>query len=202
MKKYLLILVLFFATLSFGFGREGTSEFEFFAGSHLGDTFIIHRGNNFSEEKELNDSFMLGMRGSYFFEEHFAIEFTIAGTQSDTTDGDNFDLYYYHGNFIFQFGEGAFSPFFTIGIGATTLRYPSYTFDFEKHIVSDTKFSWNWGGGFKIYFSDNFALRTDIRAYFVNLNKDNDDCWNDDDCWRWEEELVTTEFSFGFLFKF
>lgn len=201
MRNYLLTLFLFFSTFSFGFLREGTSEFEFFAGSHLGDTFIIHRGDNFSEEKELNDSFLLGMRGSYFFEEHFAIEFTLAGTQSDTTDGDNFDLYYYHGNFIFQFGEGAFSPFFTIGIGTTTLRYPSYTFDFKKHIVSDTEFSWNWGGGFKIYFSDQFALRTDIRAYFINLNKDND-CWDDDNCWRWEEELVTTEFSFGFVFKF
>lgn len=200
MRNYLLTLFLFFSTFGFGFLREGTSEFEFFAGSHLGDTFIIHRSNNFDEEKELNDSFMLGMRGSYFFEEHFAIEFTLAGTHSDTTDGDNFDLYYYHGNFIFQFGEGAFSPFFTIGIGATTLRYPSYTFNFEKHIVSDTNFSWNWGGGFKIYFSESFALRTDIRAYFLDLNK-NDDCW-DDDCWRWEEELVTTEFSFGFAFKF
>ncbi|MEJ5167416.1 MAG: outer membrane beta-barrel protein [Thermoanaerobaculia bacterium] len=201
MRKYFLFLFLSISSLGFSFLREGTSEFEFFAGTHLGDNFVIHQRYGYTEEKELNDSFLLGMRGSYFFEEHFAIEFTLAGTQSDTTDGDNFDLYYYHGNFLFQFGDGAFSPFFTIGIGATTLRYPSYTADMERYNISDTKFSWNWGGGFKIYFSDNFALRTDLRAYFINLNK-NDDCWDDDDCWRWEEELVTTEFSLGFVFKF
>jgi len=199
--NYFWFFVLIFPLLSFGFLREGTSEFEFFAGSHLGDTFVVHRENNFEEEKELNDSFLLGMRGSYFFEEHFAIEFTLAGTQSDTTDGDNFDVYYYHGNLLFQFGEGAFSPFFTIGIGVTTLRYPKYDIYMEKHNISDTEFSWNWGGGFKIYFTDNFAFRTDLRAYFINLNKNND-CWNDNDCWRWEEDLVTTEISFGFVFKF
>lgn len=201
MKKYFFVLILVCGALSFGFMREGSSEFELFSGFHLGDNFVIHQRQGYSEEKDLEDSFMLGMRGSYFFEEHFAIEFTLAGTQSETTDGENFDLYYYHGNFLFQFGEGAFSPFFTIGIGATTLRYPTYTQDLELHNISDTKFAWNWGGGFKIYFAENFALRTDIRAYFNNLNRD-DDCWDDDDCWRWEEELITTEISLGFTFKF
>ncbi len=201
MKSYLTFTIFLFSFLSFAGLREGDSEFEFFAGTHLGDTFVIHQNYGYEEEMELNDSFILGMRGSYFFREHFAIEFTLAGTQSDTTEGENFDLYYYHGNFIFQFGEGAFTPFFTIGMGATTLRYPVYTSDWEKHNVSNTNFGWNWGGGFKIYFNNNFAIRSDIRVYFSDLNKDRD-CWDDDDCWRWEEELVTTEISMGFVFRF
>lgn len=200
MKKSIFLFFLAFPPFLFSGLREGTSEFQIFLGPHFGDTFIIYKGSGFYEEKKLNDSLILGMRASYFYGENFALEFTLAGTKSDTTDGEDFDIYYYQGNLHFQFGEGSFNPFFTIGMGVSTLRYFAHSFQWEKYKISDTKFSWNWGAGFKIYFTDEFAFRTDLRAYYIYLNER--DYWWHDYYYRWEEELITTELSFGFIFRF
>lgn len=207
MRNYLLTLFLFFSTFSFGFFNEGTSEFNFFAsdyawvsetrkntlelfgGLHRANKFIIKRGN-FSEEKELNDSSLTGIRISSI-EENIGAELTFAHTKSDTTDGDNFHIYYFDWNFIFPFGDRAFSPFFTIGIGTTTLTYPYY-----DDIVSKVRFSFNGGIGFKIYIAEWFTLKTDIRSHVANSNKDKDDGW-----WKWKGGLITTEISFGLVFK-
>jgi|GEM_PF-2506845 outer membrane protein W len=205
MKKALVVLALLAMALpaSAAF-REGTSEFELFAGSHLGDTFTLDLGSGSTLKMEVDDSVLLGMRGSYFFTDNIAIEMTMAGTQSETWEGRDFDIYYFQGNFTFQFGKAAFAPFFTIGLGAAILDHPTLDNEWNWRQTTDTNFAWNMGGGFKIYFSPGFAFRADIRAYWILTSEQDywdDDCW-DHDCDTWSDSLDTTEISAGFVFRF
>ena len=186
--------------------REGSSEFELFAGSHLGDTFTLHTDAG-DFRMDVKDSTLLGMRGSYFFHENFAVEFTLSGTHSETRAGDDFDMYYYHGNILYQFGHAAFSPFVTVGMGVTTTKRPDpESGGYLENTITDSHFSGNIGGGFKVYFSKDFALRTDVRAYWTAFDKGHchhdDHDGNNDNCWNNGNLLETTEISAGFVFAF
>jgi outer membrane protein W len=184
--------------------REGSSEFELFAGSHLGDSFTMESDYGY-HTYELDDSVLLGLRGGYFLNNHLAMEFTLAGTLSQTWEGDDFNLYYYQGNLLLHFGEANFAPFVTVGVGVTTTNRPDLSTGYgeRRHQVTDSNFSWNFGGGFKVYFNNNFALRTDIRSYWTAM--DDRSCDNgdyDENCWNNENVLNTTEISAGFVFRF
>jgi len=200
MNKVLVTMGILLLTLPAMAGwRDGSSEFELFAGPHIGDTFTLETDWGEGYRMEVKDSVLLGMRGSYFFADNAAIEFTLAGTRSQTTEGDDFDFYYYHGNILYQFGHAAFAPFVTLGIGVTTTRHPDPGMGGWRR-VTESDFSWNFGGGFKIYFNKNFALRTDLRTYWTNINSRH--CEDNEDCWNNENVLATTEISAGFVFSF
>ena len=204
MKRWIVLsTVLLLALPGLAGWQEGSSEFELFLGSHLGDNFTLESDYGDEYRMQLNDSLLLGMRGAYFFGPNTAIEFTLAGTQSDTRDGDDFDLYYYHGNILYQFGEAGFAPFVTVGMGLTTTRRPDVGYgDWDR--ITDSHFSWNFGGGFKVYFNRNFALRTDVRGYWTSMDDRDCDHYDnhDEDCWNNENILSTTEISAGFVFRF
>lgn len=207
MKRTLLLLVLVLAALPALAGfREGTSEFEIFAGTHLGDNFTLQTESGVDLEMDLEDSLLLGMRGSYFFTDGFSVEMTMSGTKSETWEGQDFDIYYFQGNATYQFGGGGFSPFFTFGLGMALLDHPTVDSDWNWRQENDAEFAWNMGGGFKIYFTRDFAFRADVRAYWINTSEEDyweDDCWeHDHDCDYWEDSLDTTEISAGFVFRF
>lgn len=207
MKRVLAFLaVVLLALPSAAAFREGSSEFELFFGSHLGDSFTIETAGGSDLEMDLEDSVMMGLRGSYFFTDGFSLEMTMAGTRSETWEGMDFDVYYFQGNATYQFGHGAFSPFFTVGMGMAMLDHPTVDSEWNWRQTTDTEFAWNMGGGFKIYFNPNFAFRTDVRAYWTQTNERDywdDDCWeHDHDCDYWEDSLTATEISAGFVFRF
>jgi len=202
MKRLLILTGILLISYSALAGlREGSSEFELFGGSHLGDTFTLESDSG-NTRMDIKDSTLLGMRGSYFVLENLAIEFTLSGTHSETTAGDDFDMYYYHANILYQFGHAAFSPFVTLGMGVTTTKRPDPDSG-GFGTLTDSHFSGNLGAGFKVYFSRDFALRTDIRTYWTAF--DNGHCHhndNNDNCWNNDNLLQTTEISAGFVFAF
>jgi hypothetical protein len=91
-------------------------------------------------------------------------------------------------------------------MGLALLDHPVLDEDWGWHEDSDAEFAWNFGGGFKVYFTPNFAVRADIRAYWINTGEEDyweDDCWDHhDDCDYWEDSLDTTEVSAGFVVRF
>lgn len=208
MKRWIvlsIVLLLALPGLADGW-QEGSSEFELFAGAHLGDTFTLSTSEGNDLQMELDDSMMLGLRGSYFFFDNISMEVTIAGTQAQTWEGQDFNIYYFQGNLTYQFGHAAFSPFFTIGMGMAMLDHPTVDSDWHWRQKTDSEFAWNMGGGFKIYFGQDFAFRTDVRAYWTRTSEEDywdDDCWDDDhDCDYWQDSLNATEISAGFVFRF
>ena len=207
MKRTLAILAVLLLALTAVAGfREGTSEFELFAGSHLGDSFTLRTDSGGDLQFDLDDSLLLGMRGAYFISDNMAMEVTMTGTQTETWEGRDFDIYYFQGNLTYQFGHAAFTPFFTIGMGMALLDHPTVDSNWHWRQATDTEFAWNMGGGFKIYFTPNFAFRTDVRAYWTKTSEQDywdDDCWDDDhECDYWEDSLDATELSAGFVFRF
>ena len=86
------------------------------------------------------------------------------------------------------------------------MDHPTVDSDWHWRQTTDAEFAWNMGGGFKIYFSPDFAFRTDVRAYWTKTNEEDywdDDCWDHDNgCDYWQDSLDATEISAGFVFRF
>ena len=188
------------AGLAFGQFRTSTSEVSLFAGIHMGDTFTTSTDPYTYEDMEIEDDTIFGLRWAYFFTNHASLEVTIASVNTETTYfRDDFDLYYFHGNLVWQFGRGQFNPFLTVGLGATTLKYPYETWDGWGR-TSDTRFSLNYGTGFKVYLSERAGVRADLRMWWTSTGFD--DFGHDYYYYEYENNLHTVELSGGFFFTF
>ena len=131
----------------------------------------------------------------------------LANRQQSNFEGDNglFDegsnlgdvnLTYYHAGLLWEFPvERNVRPFFVVGAGVTNID-PRFA-----GASNETKLSGNMGGGVKLFFSDNLALRVEGRGFWTNISDDN----NNNDCFRCnnrDHDLYQGEASVGLVIHF
>jgi outer membrane beta-barrel protein len=167
--------------------RAGSGEFNVYGGQLSGDeTTTNFRVSGRPLELELESGITGGARFGYNFIPYLGIEgiFNFAlndvkgrvvGTTS-SVEGDS-RIFGLHANVVVQEGKhilnGYVVPYVTAGIGVLNFdgdaRGPIGTFEFN---VID--FAFNYGGGIKIFITDNFAFRFDVRLFDTKLENTND----------------------------
>src|SRR5215467_11168982 len=132
------------------------------------------------------DSVSFSFGGGVFLNKNAELEFVwnhqptkldVSGGTGPTLEGDmNVDNY--HGNFVYNLGEGdaKLRPFVYIGIGAT--QYGDATFS-TRTIPGITKFSWAVGAGVKSYMSPHVGIRASIRWVPTYIKTDAAGWWCD-----------------------
>lgn len=147
MKKLLFLciasfLILFLPILSWAEIREGSYEINPFGGYSFGS-------------QDPQDRPAYGLRAGYNLTKNWGVEagFTAVDSKAEIITGDM--LYHFT-------PEKAFNPFVLAGFGGANVR-PSGS-DSYSTIVGDI------GIGFKYFFTDNIALRTDVRDVVNKIN--------------------------------
>lgn len=136
--------------------------------------------NDFAEEEGvaigMDNSFALGMHAGVRFAERFGVEGTFALLPSQTTvsagglsAGIDTNVLLYGGSFLMNFPLRAsnLEPFLAVGAGAK--RYDADDFDGEE-MEAETDFMWNFGGGARIFLSENVAVRLEARNYMSSFD--------------------------------
>jgi hypothetical protein len=70
----------------------------------------------------------------------------------------------YHVGFLYQWGPGQVEPFIVFSGGLTRLE-PDF-----PGVSGDNRLSGSFGGGVKLFFSDNIGLRLEARGYWTDLS--------------------------------
>jgi hypothetical protein len=101
-------------------------------------------------------------------------------------------------NMEVSFGHSRFVPFLAGGIGAMRLD-PTLNVAPAGGLAADTRFVGDFGGGFKLFFTPQVALRFDWRGHSVNIDNQRDCSW-----WRscsYDRSWLTfTEVGLGLTF--
>lgn len=106
------------------------------------------------------------------------------------------DLTTVHGGMLFQWGAGQVVPFLVISAGVTRIE-PKF-----DNLDSDDRFSTSFGGGAKIFFSQNVGLRLEARGFWTDLGADfHDDHYHDHD-YNSSDGLFQGEGSIGLIIAF
>jgi hypothetical protein len=105
----------------------------------------------------------------------------------------------YHANIIYHFGEEGdkWRPFVLAGIGGTTLRPDGYD--------TRTRFSFDFGGGVKRYFTERLGLRMQFRTAPTYINSTTEGLWcGPYGCYIIAKSnyLKSAEFSGGLIIRF
>lgn len=116
------------------------------------------------------------------------------GLLTPTHDLGDINLDTYQVGLLYQWGPGQVEPFVVFAGGITHLdpEFPGSS--------SDTRLSGSFGGGVKIFFSQNVGLRLEGRGYWTDLSDSNfdDDHHHHDDDWS-DEGLFQGEGSIGLI---
>jgi len=151
MKKIyvLLVAILLMASVA-------TAQAEVKAGSVSITPFagwFVFEGN-----QDLKDHIASGLRIGYNFTEHVGLEAFGSFTQSEAQElnGPWVNVYHYGADFLYHFFPESFIvPFLAVGIGNTT-------YDVLQHGTVD-RLTVDYGGGLKIFLTEDIALRADVR---------------------------------------
>ncbi len=215
MRRILLPLcAVLAASWAMGQGTPNTVELTPTVGWWMGDT--ISRGvvNNIDFDMTVDDAPSYGLRVAYRFAPNWAFEAFLARERADLTTGHRelfsgqnrigrMDMTTAEANMEVAFGHSRFVPFLAGGIGAMRLE-PTLTNSQAGSVSlsSDTRFVGDFGGGFKIFFSPQVALRFDWRGHSVNIDNSRRCDWGWDDC-HWDRNWLTfTEVGLGLTFVF
>ena len=158
-----------------------SSEITLYAGGFLGDSFILTPPVlSGPVETTLDDDFTIGVRYAYFFHSQLAMEFGAGFTPANIVVSGNagsgstnvnssidVNTYVIQANLTAHLiRTGPVIPYVTGGVGAVHFDYGVDPFGFLT--PSETDFAPNAGGGLKIPFRKNTALRFDSRVYWAN----------------------------------
>lgn len=210
MRKALLIIgMLLVAGSSFAQGTAGTVELTPTAGYWFGDTLARGSTDAFEFDVNIDDAMAYGLRVSYRFTDNWALEGFLSRSRADLSTGHgelfggkdkvgDIDLTVGELGFEGSFGHSRLVPFLAAGIGAMNLD-PDL-----QGMSADTRFMANFGGGFKLFFTPQVALRFDWRGHFVNIGDRHEDCdwWDDHNCGYNDEWITFTEVGLGLAFVF
>jgi opacity protein-like surface antigen len=140
----------------------------------------------------------------YFFADRYEVEFLWARQnsrlQADGPAGklpfSELALYNYLFNFVYNWGErdARVRPYLFGGIGATQYSFGDILVaGATGDIDGETRFSTNWGGGVKYYFSPNVGAKVGVRWTPTYISSDPAGIWCDPfyGCWQ----LVESEYS-------
>lgn len=205
MRKMLIVVILMLAAPLCFAQRPGSVELTPFAGYWLGDTLLQGYDAGYPFDIEIDDAPAYGLRLAYRFHDNWGLEWGLYRNQADLVGGGGsafadtkvgeIDIIGADINFEATFGHSRMRPFLIGGIGVARLD-PDLA-----GLSSDTQFVGNFGAGFKLFFSPEFAFRFDWRAHSINVGDGDSECdWWDCD---YESEWTTlNELSVGFTFVF
>jgi opacity protein-like surface antigen len=181
MKIRVAALALFLATFAAAAQaqlRGGTVEFNPYAGWLFGGNFGNAQIEFSPFEVGVDDDAVYGGRLGFNFSSLMELEFEYAYFKTQfqedpccifvpqPDDLGDLKIQYFMGYATFNFGHSRLVPYFTIGAGAANLDPDVPGF---PNLSSDTRFTLGIGGGIKYFFTPNFALRVDGRAYSTYL---------------------------------
>ena len=204
--------VVLAASWAAGQGTPNTVELTPTVGYWIGDTIARGLVNSINFDMTVDDAPSYGLRVAYRFTPNWAFEAFFARERADLVTGHRelfsgqnrigrIDLTTAEANMEVAFGHSRFVPFLAGGIGAMRL---DPTLDPAvvggASLSSDTRFVGDFGGGFKIFFSPQVALRFDWRGHSVNLDSGHG-CDNHFDGCRYDRNWLTfTEVGLGLTF--
>lgn len=127
--------------------RAGSASFGLSAGGYV-----------FEGNQDYKNNVTLGVRAGYNFTENWGSEIFCNWVPSEFEDSDSTNRVYVAGlEGLYHFmPRSSFVPFLAIGIGAI-----HYTSDDSR--LSPSKVAADYGAGFKLFLTDNVALRVDVR---------------------------------------
>lgn len=175
MRRWLIgLVIVLLAPWAMAQGVAGSVELTPTAGYWFGDTLARGTTGAFDFDVTIDDAPSYGLRIAYRFTPNWAFEGFLARERADLVTGHDelfggrskvgsIDLTTATIGFEGSFGSSRLVPFLAGGIGAMNLD-PSL-----QGMRSDTRFTANFGGGFKLFFSPQIALRFDFRGHAVNV---------------------------------
>lgn len=204
--KFLLVLALLWP-LAAAAQAPGSVELTPTLGFWLGDTIVRGVTPTFNFDVTVDDAPAYGLRLGYRFAPNWLVDVALLREQADLVTGrrelfgghskiGDIDLTTLEVGLEGDLGHRRVVPFLAGGVGAMHLD-PNF-----GNASSDTRFVANFGGGFKIFFSPEVALRFDWRGHSVHVGSDNDRCDWWDECDRRDNWLTFTEVALGVSFVF
>lgn len=155
---------------SAGIGFDFRSDVEIDEGAHFGVMFDIPLTSNWQLE-------LLASRQNT----SFSVD---EGLLSPSENLGDVNLGLYQAGFLFQWGEGQVSPFVVASLGLARLEPDFPELDAENYL------SGTFGGGVKVFFSENVGLRFEGRGTWIDLQTDFDNRYDryDSDALTWLPE--------------
>jgi len=210
MRRWVLVLLfLSVAPFALGQGTEGSIELSPTAGYWFGDTLGQGTTGLFDFDVTIDDSYSYGFRLGYRFSPNVAMEGFLTRSSADMVTGEDelfggeqkigeIDLTTGELGIEASFGSSRMVPFIAGGIGIMRMdpQLPGAS--------ADNRFVGYFGGGFKLFFTPQVALRFDARVHSVNVGDSGfDDCdyWEDWDCHN-NNWLNFVELGLGLTFVF
>ena len=177
-------VLLLLAPWALAQGAPGSIELSPTAGYWYGDTLAKGTTGVFPFDVTIDDAPGYGVRLGYRFAPNWALEGFLARTRADLVTGSDelfggqekigeIDLTTTEVSVEGSFGNSRMVPFLAGGIGAMRLD-PKL-----EGTSADTRFVGNFGGGFKLFFTPQVALRFDARWHSVDIGGDthHHDCY-------------------------
>jgi hypothetical protein len=208
MRKLVIGVVLLLAAAPWALaqGTAGSVELTPTVGYWWGDTLARGTTGLFPYDVTIADAPAYGLRLNYRITSGWAVEAFLNHERADLVQGSDalfegspklgtIDLNSAEFGFEGAFGHARLVPFIAGGLGAMWMD-PSVA-----GATSDTRFVGNFGGGVKLFLSEQVALRFDLRWHSVDVQGSNDhhhcdyyyDCYNN----NW---ITFTELSLGLTF--
>jgi hypothetical protein len=184
-----------------------TIELTPFFGYTFGGSFDVFDFELGQVSFEVDDSQSYGLIVDFPISRSFQIEALVfrqasALTIDEGIFGPSFEVSdmnidHFEAGVLWQGAWGQVQPFFTGGMGLAYLDPEVPSLD------SETRFAFNFGGGVKTMFTQNFGLRAEGRWLLVTLPEDD----NDPDCCYYDyygegDVLSQGHFSLGLIFAF
>jgi OmpA-OmpF porin, OOP family len=166
MKKVVMFVVVVMLT-----AFVAAAQAEVKAGSFSVTPFVggyIFEGNEIDKAYNNEDTYAVGLRAGYNFTKHFGVEgfFNyIPMDNKDWNDDNEVELFGYGIEGLYHFmPESRFVPFLAIGVGG--IHYDALPNDPDNM----DKLALDYGAGFKLFVTDNIALRADVR-HVIPINE-------------------------------
>ncbi|HEV2856022.1 MAG TPA: outer membrane beta-barrel protein [Thermoanaerobaculia bacterium] len=175
------LFILLFLLPAAVFAQPGRFELTPFAGYRLAGDFNADSNSAFDPRLniEVDESAVYGVLLDIPLSPNWQIEL-LANRQRTSFSVDrgflepqdelgDVDLTTVHGGILLQWGEGQVNPFLTVSAGITRIE-PKF-----RNLDSDDRFSTSFGGGAKIFLSENVGLRLEARGFWTDLDTGFDD---------------------------
>jgi hypothetical protein len=216
MKRWLVVLSMsvVLAPWAYAQGTANSVELTPTAGYWLGDTISRGMINGVNNDVTIDDTPSYGLRIAYKITPSLALEGFFTREKADlvTGHGDLFsgknkvgtmDMTAAEANLEFAFGHSRLVPFIVGGFGAMRLEPTLFPTGggASPHLSAETRFMGDFGGGLKLFFSPNVALRFDWRGHSVNIDSGQHCDWYDS-CSYDHNWLTFTELGLGLTFAF
>jgi len=212
-QRLLVVLVALVVAITLAPPAASSQQFEFtpFVGYRWGGGFSsVDR--DFSDisntDFSVSDASAWGAMADFSLTDNWQLEILYSRQETDLRIDEGFlapddplfdmNVEYLHGGLLYQWRLAGIRPYLTGGLGGTKFS------PVDSDARSETRFSFNFGGGAKVFFGDHFGLRADAR-FFETYISDKDEVFCDRfGCFRVNVGEYLTQFQMagGIIFAF